>query len=203
MPAAPKQRQSWPMKWIVVAIIAVIVPYTYLTLRYRRPEKAFEPYADLKDRANTMRLLSAGFQRITLGAARPADPVHGAAADVLPAPGGVPAALRATLVQTPLLPAEILSVSAPPTASADAPYSIPFTCSLPDNKQQLGGAELYVRGDEIWITPNFEKLTGGLIARTRENLILLTVPPGALKPGRYRVTLVGQNASRAWTLQVH
>jgi hypothetical protein len=60
MPAAPNERKLWPMKWIVVAIVAVIVPYTFLTLRYRRPGKAFEPYADMKDRANTMRLLSAG-----------------------------------------------------------------------------------------------------------------------------------------------
>ncbi len=191
------------MKWIVIVIVAVIVPYTYLTLRYRKPGPAFAPYHDMQDRANTMRLLSAGFQRITLGAARPADPVHGAAADVQPAPGGVPAALRSTIVVQPLLPAEILTVSAAPTASAVSPYAIPFTCSLPDNKQQLGGAELYVKGDEIWITPNYEKLTGGLIARSRENTILLTVPAAALKPGRYHVTLVGQNASRAWTLQVH
>src|ERR1041385_8351505 len=109
MPAAPKQRQPWPMKWIVVAITVVIVPYTFITLHYRRPDKAFEPYADMKDRANTMRLLSAGFQRVSLAAARPADPVRGAAATVQPAPGGIPAALKTTLVDQPLLPAEILS----------------------------------------------------------------------------------------------
>ena len=203
MPAAPKQRQPWPMKWIVVVIIAVLVPYTYLTLHYRRPEKAFEPYADMKDRANTMRLLSAGFQRVAVAASRPADPLRTAAASTLPAPGGVPAALRSTLVEQPLLPAEILTVSAAPTASAGAPYLIQLTCTLPDNKEQLGGAELYVHNDEIWITPNFEKLTGGLLARSRENLVLLTVPAGTLKPGRYQLTLLGQSSSRAWTVQVH
>lgn len=191
------------MKWVVVAIIAVIVPYTFLTLRYRKPGKAFEPAHDLADRANTMRLLSAGYQRITLGAARPADPVRGGTAPTTAEAGGVPSGLRATLVETPLLPAEILSVSAAPSTSSAAPYPIPFTCTLPDNKQQLGGAELYVRGTEIWITPSFEKLTGGLLARSRENVVLLTVPAAALKPGRYHVTLLGQNASRAWTLQVH
>ncbi len=191
------------MKWIVIVIVAVIVPYTYLTLHFRKPGKAFEPYHDMEDRANTMRLLSAGFQRITVAAARPADPLRIAAASTLPSPGGVPAALRSTLVQQPLLPSEILSVSAAPSSSAGTPYPIQFTCTLPDNKQQLGGAELYVRGDEIWITPNFEKLTGGLLSRSRENLVLLTVPPGALKPGRYQMTLLGQSSSRAWTLQVH
>lgn len=191
------------MKWIVVVIVAVILPYTYLTLHYRKPGKAFEPYHDMEDRANTMRLLSAGFQRITVAAARPADPLRIAAASTLPSPGGVPAALRSTLVQQPLLPSEILSVSAASASSSGTPYPIQFTCTLPDNKQQLGGAELYVRGDEIWITPNFEKLTGSLLSRSRENLVLLTVPAGALKPGRYQMTLLGQSASRAWTLQVH
>jgi hypothetical protein len=203
MPAAPQSRKPWPMKWVVVVIVAVIVPYTFLTLRYRKPNKAFEPYHDMQDRANTLRLLSAGFQRVSLGAARPADPIHGATVTTTSAPGGVPEALRATLVIAPLLPAEILSVSAAPSMAANEPYPVPFTCVVPDNKEQLGGAELYVRGQEIWITPNFERLTGGLIARSRENMILLTVPAATLKPGRYHVTLVGQTASRAWTLQVH
>jgi hypothetical protein len=203
MSAAPKQRQPWPMKWIVVAILVIIVPYTYLTLHYRKPGPAFQPYQDMQDRANTLRLLSAGYQRISLGAQRPADPgrVPGGAA-ALPAPAGVPAALRSTLVQQPLLPTEILSVSASPTISSGTPYSVQFTCTLPDNKAQLAGAELYLKDDQIWITPDFERLTGKLLARTRENLVLLTVPAGALKPGRYQITLAGQNSSRAWTLQV-
>jgi hypothetical protein len=115
----------------------------------------------------------------------------------------VPAALQATLVDQPLLPAEILTVSAAASASANAPYPIQLTCTLPDNKQQLGGAELYLRGTEIWISPNFEKLTGGLLTRSRENLVLLTIPAGTLKPGRYHLTLLGGTSSRAWTLQVH
>ena len=192
------------MKWIVVAIVAIIVPYTFLTLYYRRPGPAFRPYQDMQDRANVMRLLSAGYQRITLTAQRPADPVRLAtAAAMSPAPGGVPAALRSTHVEPPLLPAEILHVSAAAATSATAAYPIQFTCTLPDNKEQLAGAELYVKGTEIFITPDFERLTGSLLTRTRENVILLTVPPSALKPGRYHVTIVGQNSSRAWALQVH
>ena len=191
------------MKWIVVAIIAVIVPYTFLTLYYRRPGRAFEPYHDMQDRANVMRLLSAGYQRITVAAQRPADPLRvAAAASINSAAGGLPSALRNTLVEQPLLPTEILNVSASPSTSAAAAYPIQFTCTLPDNKEQLAGAELYVRGEEIFITPDFERLTGGLLTRTRENMILLTVPASSLKPGRYHVTLAGQNSSRVWTLHV-
>ena len=49
---------------------------------------------------------------------------------------------------------------------------------------------------------DFERLDGGLLARTREDSALLTVPPGALRPGAYRVIVVGERASREWTLRV-
>jgi hypothetical protein len=98
------------MKWIVLTIVLVVVPYTSLTLRYRKPGPAFRPYQDMEDRANVMRLLAAGYQRITLSARRPADPLPPAAAAVVtPAAGGLPAGLRSTLVQQPLLPAEIVA----------------------------------------------------------------------------------------------
>jgi hypothetical protein len=197
-------RQPWPMKWIVLAIVVVIVPYTYLTLHYRRPGKAFQPYADLKDRANTMRLLSAGFQRITLNAQRPSDPKRPLLnAAINSSSGGLPSVLRSSLVDEPKLPAEILSVSAAPHATASEPYLVQFSCTLPDDRQQLAGAQLYVRNDEIFLVPNFEHLGGELIARSRENVVLLTVPAGALKSGNYQVSVLGARASKTWTLQVH
>ncbi len=61
------------MKWIILALLVVIVPYTFLRWHYRKPGKMFEPYHDIRDRANTARLLAAGFQRVTLVADRPAD----------------------------------------------------------------------------------------------------------------------------------
>ena len=118
------------------------------------------------------------------------------------APGGLPAELAATLVEPPLLPAEILTVSAAPDTGAAQAYQIRFSCTLPDEKQQLAGAELYVKGGQIVITPTFERLAGQLRARTRENVVLITVPAGALKAGQYQVTLAGQRISRAWALHV-
>jgi hypothetical protein len=196
--------RPWPLKWIALVILLVLVPYTILTLRYRKPGRAFEPYQDLKTRANVIRLLSAGYQRVALEAEVPADPVRAAAsAPVSAAAGGLPPALRDTLVERPLLPAEILSVTAAPGGNALFAYPIAFTCTMPDSRHQLGGAELYVRGDEIVVTPDFEPLSGGLLARSREKTILLTVPPGTLKPGTFHVILVGQRVSKTWTLQVH
>jgi hypothetical protein len=191
------------MKWIIVAIILIIVPYTVLTLRYRKPGPAFQPYEDMKNRANVSRLLEAGYQRISITAQRPADndrPRDGAI--VTTTTGGLPSELRTTLVEAPLLPAEITRVTAAATTNTLQPYSIQFTCTLPDNKQQLGGADLFIRGETIVITPTFEPVSGDLQTRTRETVVLLTVPAGALKNGNYTVTLAGERSSRSWPLEV-
>ena len=192
------------MKWLVLTIALVIVPYTFLTLYYRKPGPAYRPYQDAQERANVVRLLSAGYKRLTLAAQRPADPLRGAtAATTMAALGGLPSALVSTLVQKPLLPSEIIAVTAAPSISAVQSYAIQFTCTLPDNKQQLAGAALYVKDAEIIITPDFELLAGDLVARSRESVILLTIPAGTLKAGSYRITLAGQRSSRTWALQVH
>lgn len=203
MPAARPQK-PWPMKWVLLAIIVVIVPYTYLTLHYRKPGPAFRPYEDTKNRAVTIRLLSTGYQRIALDATRPADPLLTAAsAPSAPAAGGLPSALTGALIDPPILPVSIDSVTAAPSAASSQPYAIQFTCTLADNKALLAGGHLYRRDGEIIIVPSFEALNGGLQARTRDSVVLLTVPAGALKPGSYAVTLAGSRTSRQWSLQVH
>ena len=203
MSAAPHDRQPWPMKWVALAILLLIVPYTIVTLRYRKPEPAFQPYEDLRNRANVSRLLSAGYQRIPLVAQRPADTGRaGSGAFVAPAPGGLPAELRTTLVEALVLPTEITHVAAASSTNAAQPYSIQLACTLPNEQQQLGGADLYVRGEEIVLTPKFEPIGGTLLARSRDAAVLLTIPAGTLKPGRYDVTLVGERASRRWSLEV-
>ena len=191
------------MKWIVVAIIVIIVPYTYLTLRYRKPGPAFRPYEDTRNRANVSRLLDAGYQRIPITARRPADgvtPTDGAA--VKPIGGGLPPDLRSTLVEPPLLPTSIVDVTAAPVANTLQPYAIQFTCTLPNQKLHLGGAELYIRGDSIVIIPTFEPVGGDLQTRTPHTVVSLSIPTGALKPGKYQLTLVGERTSRTWPLEV-
>ncbi|MEO6874081.1 MAG: hypothetical protein ABI222_04600 [Opitutaceae bacterium] len=204
MPAPSHTRQPWPMKWVVLAIILTISLYTFLTLHFRKNERAFRPYQDIRDRVNVHRLLDAGYQRIALEADLPADPLtFDSTVPTTAVLGGLPAGLRETLVELPQLPLEITSVSAAPVVNAMFAYPIAVKCSLPDNKQQLAGADLYVHGDQLVITPDFERLSGSLLARNRERLIRLTIPAGALKPGGYHVTLIGAHSSKSWTLQVH
>jgi hypothetical protein len=191
------------MKWIVLAIVLTVVPYTVLTLRYRKPGPAFAPYEDMKKRANVARLLAAGYQRIPLAARRPADGTATAGgAAVTTAAGGLPSDLKSTLVEPLLLPAEILSVTAAPVANTLRDYVVQLTCTLPDNQRQLGGADLYVRGESLVITPTFEPVANNLQTRTRQSAVLLTIPAGALKPGRYQTTLVAERTSRSWPLEV-
>lgn len=204
MPAQRSQPKPWPMKWIVLVIVLSLGTYTYLTLHYRKQNPSFQPYQDMKDRANTMRLLSAGYQRITVSAQRPADPLTvRTGATITRGTGGLPAELKATLVEPPRLPYDYHKLAAAATTSALLAYPIQFTCSVGDNHQQLAGAQLYLKDDQIAIVPEFERLGGELLARSRDSVVLITVPPGTLKSGHYQVTLVGAQASPTWTLQVN
>jgi hypothetical protein len=190
------------MKWIVLSIVIFIPVYTYLTLHYRRKEPAFQPYQDMRDRADVIRLLKAGYQRVTVDASRPAEAAANEGDPTSPAPGGLPPELKGTLIESPLLPLSIGSVSASTTAVSAIDYQIGLTYTLADNKRQLSGAHLYERDRDIVIVADFERLGGGLLARTREGTALITVPPGSIKPGTYRVTLVGERESRSWSLRV-
>jgi hypothetical protein len=201
MPAPIKDRKPWPMKWVVLAIVVFIPVYTFLTLHFRRKDPAFVPYQDMRDRADVIRLLGAGYQRVTADATTPAEPI-GPGDAASPAPGGLPPALAKTLVESPLLPQSIDSVSADRTAASAIDYRIGLTYTLADNKRQLSGAHLYERGGDLVIVADFERLGGGLLSRTRQGTALITIPPGSIKPGTYRVTLVGERESRSWSLRV-
>jgi hypothetical protein len=198
------QPKPWPMKWIVLVIVLSLGTYTWLTLHYRKANPAFAPYGDMKDRANTTRLLASGYQRISLRVERPADPLPVAnGATIIASAGGLSEDLRLTLIDQPLLPQDYHQVSAAPSTNGFFPYLIRFACTVTDPQWQPGPVHLYVREDQITIVPELEKLSGDLLTRRADNIVLLTVPGGTLKPGTYTIVLAGQRESRTWTLQVH
>ncbi len=195
------------MKWVVLAIIACLIPYTWITLAYRKPGPSYQPYEDSKQRANTLRLLDAGFQRITVPAERPADPqllvtAMNSLATVTEAPGGLADGLGTTLVEMPQLPQSISAVSAPHEATSLLPYPVVFTCTLGDQKHQLGGAQVFMRGKSVVIVPQFEPLNGDLTARTKESVVSITLPGGSLKAGHYTLILSGSEQSKQWEVEV-
>jgi hypothetical protein len=189
------------MKWIVLAIVLFVALYSYLNLHYRKPGPAYQPYQDSRQRAQ---LEKAGYQRITARVDRPSDPAPVAgSAVVFPAPGGLPADLLATFPSPPLLPAEIGPVGAAGSLDAQSVYQIQFSCAQSDNRREVVEAHLYFKAGEIIALPDSALLPEGLTARARAAVIRIRVPPGSLPPGTYRVTLVGAEASKSWTLQVH
>lgn len=197
------------MKWVALVIFVSIAAYTVVTLRYRRPGHVYQPYQDNKERVVVTRLRSAGYQRISAQVERPADPARAAAAlsgplvQVAEAAGGAPEELKQIFVDQPHLPQSFNQVRAPGEVVVMLPYSIQFTCALPDNKQLLSGTYVYVKDQDIAIVPDFEAMEGELLARTPESTVQLTIPGGTLHPGTYDVTLVGLRQSKHWTLQVH
>jgi hypothetical protein len=197
----PPARQPWPMKWIVLAIVLFLVPYTYLNLHYRKPGPAYQPYQDSRQRAA---LEKVGYQRVTCRVDRPSDPKPSAdTALILPAPGGLPADLLTTFPAPPLMPAEIGLVGAAASLDAGETYQIQFSCTQSDNLREVIGAHLYFKAGEIFALPDSEALPAGLIARTRAAVIRIRVPPASLPAGAYHLTLVGEQSSKSWTLQVH
>ncbi|TAG32387.1 MAG: hypothetical protein EAZ36_02480, partial [Verrucomicrobia bacterium] len=124
------------MRWIVLTILVVTVPYTYVNLKYRKPEKAFEPYADMKAQANVVRLLDAGYQRVKLRANRPfpeltpREITRGLAAMTERVGGGLPSELATTLVDAPRLPAAYRDLIAPGELSTLLPARVQFTALL-------------------------------------------------------------------------
>lgn len=205
---APAERKPWPMRWIVAAILLFIVPYTYVNLKFRKPGKAFEPYADMKAQANVTRLLDAGYRRVDVPAERPfpaltpAEITHGPSASPAGAPGGLPSALAHTLVESPRLPAAYRDLVAPAESNALLPAKLQFTARLASDREQLAGADLYLRETQLVIVPRFEPIPEGLQARSAESTVLLTLPAGLLTPGRHSLTLVGARESLHWDVLV-
>ncbi len=204
--SAPAVRKPWPMRWVVAIILLFLVPYTYLNIKYRKPGRAFEPYADFKAQAQTRRLLDAGYTRAPVIAERPAPPLAaakvftGPAAPALSAAAGLPSGLADLLIDQPALPTGYSDLLAGAETTASEPLRIQVKVRLDDPTVQLGGADVYLHPKSgIVIVPFHETVPEGLRTRRPEEIVLLTVPPGLIKLGRHEVLLAGRDASLRWT----
>jgi hypothetical protein len=197
------------MKWIVLAIILFIAAYTFITLHFRKPGPAYQPYKDSKVRATVQRLQEAGYQRIVAAISTPAEPQRSAAAlgktiaPVKATVSGLYGELAQSFGEKPTLPDSISAVAAPSSANVLMPYSFQFTCTLPDKKYIVADTYVCLKENEIAVITNLEPISGGLLSRSRDSAVVLTLPPGTLKPGDYRVSVIGAQNSVQWTLQVH
>jgi hypothetical protein len=195
------------MRWVVLAIVVFILGYTFLRLHYGKRGKPFEPYHDLGEQATMTRLLELGYRRIPVELERPADPLPPAwlapaAAEVINALGGLPAELEAALAVKPGLPASINGVTAPREVAAPGVYTLQFTCVQPDYRTQIRGAFLYHRDRQLFLLPDFEKMAGRLLARSKESVVLVSFATHSLLPGRYTIALCGDRTSMSWEFTV-
>jgi len=200
--------EAWPTKWIALALIPLLVGYTFVTLHYRKPNRPYEPYNDLKTRGQTHNLLTAGYQRIPLtadlpanSAANPSDAL--ANLNATATAGGLPASLKESLFDQPALPAGYSAAYGSSEISSLLGATLAFDCDTGDLAHQLSGAFLYAQGDQIVIVPELEALEGSLSARRDQAHIRIVIPGGALKPGSYTVLLAGRDSSLTWPLQVN
>jgi hypothetical protein len=207
MPARHPPPKTLPLRWVVGAIVLFVGAYTFLRLHYGKRGKPFEPYHDLGERAATQRLAGLGYQRIPVDLERPAEPLAAArltpvAAEVIGAFGGLPAELAAALADKPALPAAITGVMAPRETATAATYALQFTCAQPDYKTQINAVLLLRKDRQLFLLPNFGKIPGQLLARSKETVIFARFSTQSLPPGRYSVTLCGGRASKSWGFTV-
>jgi hypothetical protein len=199
--------KSLPLRWVVLAIVVFIGAYTFLRLHYGKRGRAFEPYHDLGDQPSVQRLLALGYRRIPARIERPAEPLPPARLAPAPAPitnalGGLPAELDGALVAKPALPDSVDSVAAPRAAAAAGQYTLQFTCAQRDFSTQIRNAFLYRKAGRLFLLPDFEKMPGQLLARSRESTVLVSFPVQSLPPGRYTIILCGSRASKSWEFLV-
>lgn len=192
------------MKWIILAILACIIPYTWLTIAYRKEGPAHQPYQDNKDRAQVLRLLENDFYRFDLSMELLPDPLYPAPdlAETEKLAGGLPPLLREVLIDPPLLPPRIPMVAAPAAGSAGAPYAFHFACAQPRQGEPPTTAKLYRRDSELVVLVGYDASPDELKTRDLDAVARVTLPAHTLEAGDYQITLLGARESRRWRLKL-
>ena len=198
-----EKRKPWPMRWIIIAMILFVAPYTYLTLHYRKPGPSYQPYQDAKEKTV---LAHNGYTRISLPSAQPASgmllPVQGIPASTNTSVLGITPELKKALGTAVTIPEAIDSVAAPAIFDHGKTYPFSYGCSTSDLHHALAGTRLYVKDKSVYFITDFEALVGGLSSRDTHTVIALELPSGALEAGSYTFTVVGKNQSRSWHVLV-
>jgi hypothetical protein len=196
-------RKPWPMRWIIISMILFVLPYTYLTLHYRKPGYSYQPYQDAKEKTV---LAHNGYTRISLPSAQPASgmllPVQGIPASITPSLEGLTPELNKALGNAVTIPEGIDSVAAPAVFEHGKTYPFSYGCSITDSHHALAGARLYVKDKNVYFITDFEALVGGLSTRDTHTVIAIELPTASLEPGAYTFTVVGKKHSRRWPVLV-
>jgi hypothetical protein len=202
-PRLPENKTPWPMKWVALAILVFIAIYTPLMLKFRKPGHGYEPAAEAERRMAEAAKWEKIAARLELTAAEAVAPLMpGPAAIVADAPVRLPEGLRDALAGAPALPAEITAVAAPAACGAGEACVISFTCALASADERLDSVMVFQEGGRVFVLPLTVPAVGGPRARTADAAARVTLPAGALKPGRYTVIVAASARAKQWTLEV-
>ena len=175
------------------------------------PDAAFPPAGaglpalqDMRDRADVIRLLKAGYQRVAIEASRPVEGDRpGGRATSLPAPGGLPRGAKKDADRDPP-PPHGQSTPRRPTRPRRRRSTTGSTSSYTTGRQQTPALR-----ERTSTSARGRSCRRRLRAPRRRPPDALPrrygppdIPPGSLRPGKYRVTLVGEQSSRSWSLDV-
>jgi hypothetical protein len=207
MPPPRALNQTLPLRWVVAAIVVFIVAYTFLRLHFSKHGRPFEPYHDIGERVAARRLVERGYERVSVEIERPAEILpesrfSPATDDIGSALGGLPPELEGALAPKPALPDQITGVSAPREIATGATYALQFICAQPDYRTQVESVILVRKGTQVFLLPDFPRLSGQLLARSKETVILAHIPTQDFSPGEYTVTLCGRQSSKTWQFTI-
>jgi hypothetical protein len=202
-PRLPENKTPWPMKWVALAILVFIAIYTPLMLKFRKPGHGYEPAAEAERRMGEAAKWAKIEARLELPVAGlVAPPAPNTPAAVADAPTRLPEGLRDALAGAPALPAEITAVAAPAVCGAGEACVISFTGALASAEERLNSVMVMQEGGRIFVLPITVPAVGGPRARTADAAARVTLPAGALKPGRYTVLIAASVRAKQWTLEV-
>lgn len=192
------------MKWIVISIVVFVAGYSLVNFYFRKPGRGYLPYQDAQNRATTARLLDAGWHKISVSTRRPVEPA--AAIDAAATRRdyiGVGPDLDGKFAEKPALLATIDRVIAPGAVTHGKEYSLYFTGTLADLKDQVGDLSLYHRGNELVLIPSVEHLPGDdLKSRWPDSTYWASFATGGLMPGTYEMRVVAKGPARVWSFTV-
>lgn len=192
------------MKWIVVAIVVFVIGYTIVNIYYRKPGRAYRPYQDAQDRATTVRLLAAGWQKVHVESRRPVEkPSVAAPAAITRGAVGLGPDLAPQFAEAPKLLKSIDKVVASSAVAHGADYTVYFTATLANQKSQVGDVSLYRKASELVLVPTIEPLPGkDLMSRWSDANYCISFSTESLAPGRYTMRIVAQGPAAAWSFTV-
>lgn len=202
-------RKPWPMRWVVLAILAFVIGYSIITIRFRKEGEAHLPYESMHLRSGH-ELQQVGWQ--------PFPNAYGIPADA-PELNHLPAEAQATMEireiafeklspedpriadwsgEIPSLAQgeQLLKIEAPEKVEAGDPYIARIFWEMPDD---FRSPQLIVfhKANQILIVPRApERILKGSRTQT-----LFIIPPDQLEPGTYEIFLSTEDRVNRWTFR--